>query len=640
MPVRFLSLVAAALLLATHTAHADNRLQQQRGLYHKAKAELEAGRADTWQANRSFLRDYPLSAYLAYDALTLRLQTAGNSEVEQFFIEHADLPQLRWMKLRWLRLQADRGNWELFFKHYSPQLNFTELDCLEGQGLLATGKRTEAFERAEKLWHSSQSQPNACDPVFAAWKDAGLRTPDQVWVRLFLAVQARNAGLAKFLSGEYSQPDVARLLTEVAAKPEKLQQTALFTRDSAENRDIVSLGLRRLIRNNTNLTLQLLNHYKTRLSFTDEQKRLLARDIGTLLAKRFDARGLAVMQEFDPAYSDPLVGEWHARLLLRLGRWSEAQKVIAALPADTAETLRWQYWHARSTQFARPDNQTSQEQFQKIAGERDFYSYLAADHSKQPYQLNHKPAAVDSKTLEQVRNSPNIQRALEFRVIGDELSAHREWQHASQGFNHDQLLAQARIAYEMNWFNPAIRNLGQAKYWDDLDIRFPMAYRDGLVREARAQGLHSSWVYAITRQESAFMPTIRSHAGAMGLMQLMPATATETARRYNIPLASPQAALNPDTNIKLGTAYLNHVMQQFSGNRILASAAYNAGPGRVRQWLREGGHLPYDVWIETIPFDETRQYVQNVLTYSVIYGQKLDAPAPLVEWHERELQKK
>lgn len=641
MRIHLLSLVATSLLLTlVLPAQADNRLQQQRSLYQKAKTELEAGRSETWLNNQAVLRDYPLSAYLAYDALTLRLPSASNSEVEGFFKEYPDLPQLRWMKLRWLRLLADRNEWPLFFKHYQPELNFNELDCLAGQGLLATGKHNEAFDLAEKLWLSSQSQPNACDPLFASWKDAGLRTEQLIWNRLFLAVQARNAGLAKYLAGEYSKPDTARLLSEVANKPETLQKTALFASNTMENRDIVSLGLRRLVRNNSALTLQLLNHYKTRLSFTAEQKRQLARDIGTLLAKRFDARGLQVMQEFDPEYSDPLVGEWHARLLLRLGRWNEAQKVIAALPEATATSLRWQYWQARSTQFASPASEEPQAQYQKIAGERDFYSYMAADHSQQPYQLNHRPAPVDPKTMEQVRNAPSIQRALEFHAIGDELSASREWHHASQLFTHAQLLAQARIAFEQNWFNPAIRNLGQAKYWDDLDIRFPMAYRDGLVREAKARGLHSSWVYAITRQESAFMPTIRSHAGAMGLMQLMPATAKETARRYNIPLASPQAVLNPDTNIKLGTAYLDQVMRQFSGNRILASAAYNAGPGRVRQWLRDSQHLPYDVWIETIPFDETRQYVQNVLTYSVIYGQKLETPAPLIEWHERDLQQK
>ena len=131
------------------------------------------------------------------------------------------------------------------------------------------------------------------------------------------------------------------------------------------------------------------------------------------------------------------------------------------------------------------------------------------------------------------------------------------------------------------------------------------------------------------------MPNIRSHAGALGLMQVMPATARETARRYNIPLRSNNQVLNPETNIMLGTAYLNQMMNQFHGNRILATAAYNAGPSRVQRWLENAEYLPYDIWIETIPFDETRQYVQNVLTYSVIYGQKLDMPTRLVEWHEQ-----
>lgn len=638
MRTGFISLVAGCLLAATaQPALADGRLQLQRTLYQKAKTELEAGRRDTWLNNQAALKDYPLASYLAYDELTLRLRTASDAEVEQFLEHNADLPQLRWLKLRWLRLLAERDQWPLFYRHYQPSLNFAELDCLSARGQLAAGKRAEAFAAAEKLWLSSQSQPNACDPLFSSWKDAGLRTQDMVWARLFLAVDARNQGLAQYLAREYIRPDAAQRLIDVAAKPEKLQQTGTFAHDTAENRAIVSLGLRRLMRSDSELTLKLLNHYKTRLAFTGEQKRMLARDIGTLLAKRFDARGLAVMAEFDPQVQEPLVGEWHARLLLRLGRWDEARNLINKLPEETASTLRWQYWQARSTEFAEPGNKAPKEQYTKLASERDFYAYMAADHSQQPYQLNHKPVPVDAALLERVRKSPLILRALEFHALGDTVAAQREWQHASQVFSHEEQLAQARIAYEMNWFNPAIRNLGQARYWDDLEIRFPMAYREGLLREARAQGLHSSWVYAITRQESAFMPGIRSHAGAMGLMQLMPATASETARRYNIPLASPQAALDPDTNIKLGTAYLNHVMQQFKGNRILASAAYNAGPGRVRQWLKDASHLPYDVWIETIPFDETRQYVQNVLTYSVIYGQKLDTPAPLVEWHEREL---
>ena len=162
-----------------------------------------------------------------------------------------------------------------------------------------------------------------------------------------------------------------------------------------------------------------------------------------------------------------------------------------------------------------------------------------------------------------------------------------------------------------------------------------MAHCSNFVIEAKIRSVQPSWMFAVTRQESAFMVQAKSHVGAMGLMQLMPATAKETAQRYGITLATPRSAVIPAINIQLGAAYLSQVLGQFNGNRVLASAAYNAGPGRVRQWLRDAKHLPYDVWVESIPFDETRLYVQNVLTYSVIYGEKLNTPMPLVEWHER-----
>lgn len=158
------------------------------------------------------------------------------------------------------------------------------------------------------------------------------------------------------------------------------------------------------------------------------------------------------------------------------------------------------------------------------------------------------------------------------------------------------------------------------------------------MQQARARQINSTWVYAITRQESAFMADARSHAGAMGLMQLMPATARETARQYDIPYSSTNDALIPERNIAIGTAYLSRLNGQFQGNRVLASAAYNAGPGRVRQWTRGMGSLPADVWVEAIPFDETRKYVQSVLSYAVIYGEKLGIKQSVMEQHERYLE--
>ncbi|HSX71323.1 MAG TPA: transglycosylase SLT domain-containing protein, partial [Pseudomonas sp.] len=361
----------------------------------------------------------------------------------------------------------------------------------------------------------------------------------------------------------------------------------------------------------------------------------IAREIGLTLAKRFDVRALQVMAQYDPELRDNTVSEWRARLLLRHGRWEDAYQLTSRLPAELGSTSRWRYWHARSLQLAKPEDQQALALYEQLAKERDFYGFLAADRIQAPYSLNNKPMAIDPQLMQKVRSTAGIRRALEFHDRGQIVDGRREWYHVSRLFSREELVAQAKLAFDRQWYFPAIRTISQAKYWDDLDIRFPMAHRSSLTQQAKVRGLHSSWVFAITRQESAFMADARSPVGAMGLMQLMPGTAKETARKFGIALGDPRQALVPEKNIQLGAAYLSQVHAQFNGNRVLASAAYNAGPGRVRQWLRGADHLAFDVWVENIPFDETRQYVQNVLSYSVIYGQKLGAPQPLVDWHER-----
>ncbi|EPN40795.1 lytic transglycosylase domain-containing protein, partial [Pseudomonas syringae] len=394
-------------------------------------------------------------------------------------------------------------------------------------------------------------------------------------------------------------------------------------------------GLRRLAKDDPQKALSMLDGYSATMHFSREEQVEIAKEIGLTLARRYDDRALEVMTKYDPELRDNTVTEWRLRLLLRLGRWEEAYELARRLPKDLAATNRWRYWEARSLELAQPNSPLIASLYKDVAKERDFYGFLAADRTQSPYQLNNKPLVLSQALINKVRNTPGVRRALEFHDRGEIVDGRREWYHVSRLFNRDEMVAQAKLAYDLKWYFPAIRTISQAQYWDDLDIRFPMAHRDTLVREAKVRGLHSSWVFAITRQESAFMDDARSGVGASGLMQLMPATAKETARKFSIPLSSPQQVLDPDTNIQLGAAYLSSVHAQFNGNRVLASAAYNAGPGRVRQWLKGANHLAFDVWVESIPFDETRQYVQNVLSYSVIYGQKLNSPQPLVDWHER-----
>lgn len=630
--------IVSCLLLAASTTSAVQAadLAQQRQYYDEAKRALAKGDKGPYLRHAQALRDYPLTPYLAYDELTARLKSASNEEIEDFLAKHGDLPQANWMKLRWLRWLAERGDWKTFVKYYDPKLNFTELDCLNGQYQLSHGQREQGFATTVKLWHVGKSQPAACDTLFGMWAAEGQLTEARRWERAKLAAQARNYPLANnMVQTLTSLGRQGRLLVDVAQKPELLDQPSRFTPVDEAMSDVVSLGLRRLARQDPQRAMQMLDDYARRMHFSPDEKVAIAREIGLALARRYDPRALDLMTRYDPELRDNTVSEWRMRLLLRLGRWEDAYALSKRLPQELASSNRWKYWQARSLELAQPKNPQVPPLYKAVARERDFYGFLAADRAQTPYQLNHKPLVLSRQLVDKVRNTPGIRRALEFHARGQIVDGRREWYYVSRHFSRDEMVAQARLAYEMRWYFPAIRTISQAQYWDDLDIRFPMAYRDTLVREAKVRGLHSSWVFAITRQESAFMEDARSGVGASGLMQLMPATARETARKFNIPLASQAQVLNPDKNIQLGAAYLSQVHSQFNGNRVLASAAYNAGPGRVRQWLRGANHLSFDVWVESIPFDETRQYVQNVLSYSVIYGQKLNSPQPLVDWHER-----
>ena len=620
---------------AVQAAHGAD-LTQQRQLYDQAKRALAKGDSGPYFQNSAALLSYPLTPYLAYDELTARLKSASNTEIEQFLAAHGDLPQANWMKLRWLRWLAERGDWATFAKYYDPKLNFTELDCLNGQYELQHNRKAEGYASAEKLWMVGKAQPAACDALFSQWAAAGQLTEQKRWQRVKLAAEARNYALATQLAnGLNTLGPQARLMIEVAQKPDMLSQPSRFAPASEAMSDAVGLGLRRLARQDPEKAASLLDTYATNMHFSRDEKVAIAREIGLTFARRYDSRGLDIMTQYDPELRDNTVTEWRLRLLLRLGRWEDAYQLTRKLPQDLATTSRWRYWQARSLELAEPKNPQALVLFKKVANERDFYGFLAADRAQTPYQLNNRPLMLSPQLIKKVRNTPGVQRALEFHDRGQVVDGRREWYYVSRLFSRDEMVAQAKLAYDLKWYFPAIRTISQAQYWDDLDIRFPMAHRDTLVREAKLRGLHSSWVFAITRQESAFMDDARSGVGASGLMQLMPATAKETARKFSIPLASPQQVLNPDKNIQLGAAYLSQVHGQFNGNRVLASAAYNAGPGRVRQWLKGANHLGFDVWIESIPFDETRQYVQNVLSYSVIYGQKLNAPQPVVDWHER-----
>ncbi len=231
-------------------------------------------------------------------------------------------------------------------------------------------------------------------------------------------------------------------------KPQLLSRTERFASGNTAMADVVSIGLRRLARQDPEKALGLLDSYARRMAFSAEEKVAIARQIGLTLARRFDSRALQVMAEYDPELRDNTVSEWRARLLLRLGRWDDAYALTSRFPEDLAKTNRWRYWRARSLELKEPNSPQAISLYAPVAKERDFYGFLSADRIQAPYKLNHQPLNLPPKVMQKVRNTAGIRRALEFHARGQIVDGRREWYHVSRLFNRDELVAQAQLAYQ------------------------------------------------------------------------------------------------------------------------------------------------------------------------------------------------
>lgn len=634
-------LLATSLLFISFFAQAG-KLETQRPLYDQAMSAIEKGDMSRYRQLESGLRDYPLYGYLVLADLNRNFATASDEQISVFLRTYGDLPFANRLKARWLERLAKQAKWTAFEQNYTAADKSAALDCQAAMYQWHNGDRIGAMQQAQALWTVGRSQPNACDALFERWQQAGGLNEDIVWQRIRLALLYRQDALARYLTKLMpTQKALAERFVDTATKPSLLRQAANYRVSASQPADkltdIATVSLRRMGRDDSSAALQIWPLYKD-LPYSEEDRLAITRDIGVRQARKIEPAALTFMATNDPLMKDDEISEWRIRLALRTRNWETARSLTQQMPESMSSQSRWRYWKLRSAQLASSNAGDLISEYKALAEERDFYGFLAAERSNQPYALNHVSAPVSDQQLEQVRQLNSTQRAYEFLGRGEVVNARREWYHAGDNFNRDQLMAQAKLAREMKWYFPAIRGISIAEYWDDLDIRFPMAYQEPIMQQARVRQINSTWVYAITRQESAFMADARSHAGAMGLMQLMPATARETAGQYDIPYGGNNDALIPERNIAIGTAYLSRLSGQFQGNRVLASAAYNAGPGRVRQWTRGMGSLPADVWVEAIPFDETRKYVQSVLSYAVIYGEKLGIKQSVMEQHERYLE--
>ena len=285
----------------------------------------------------------------------------------------------------------------------------------------------------------------------------------------------------------------------------------------------------------------------------------------------------------------------------------------------------WRYWQARA-QEKTGDTTLALKTYTALANEHNYHGFLAADHLSLPYALDGTPISRDSKELEALSKIPAVDRAHELYLLGMIVDARREWHAVTETLSPRQLELAAVLASSWGWHDRAILTAGRARHFSDLQLRFPIVFEKQVLQNARRNSIDPAWVFSILRQESAYMTDARSHAGALGLMQLMPRTARVEAKRLKLSLRNKHEILNVDKNIRLGTAHLKRVLEIHNGHMPLATAAYNAGSFRVRSWLPSAGNLPADIWIETVPFKETRNYVKKILATTAIFEKHLQKP--------------
>lgn len=634
---KFFCALTASFLLSS-CIQANPSLESQRTLYLSTLNALETGNQNDYINGLKQLQNYPLLPYLTFSEQSKLLPRLNAGEVEELLDQYQGTPLYNRLLLSWTSQLGQQQRWNSFLEFY-PRVKHpnARLNCFAARAALAQGDRASAFRQAEQLWNIGQSQNNACDPLFDTWVNEQGISRELAFDRFMKALEADNIGIARyaerFITREQDKAHVS-LIWSIYNSPETLQaQPSQLTRNTPHHRRLAMLAVNKLAPNDLEGSLRLWLSLTRSLSIPTEEQEAITVRHGVRYAKGFHANAPALLAQLDPNFNFPELTEWRIRLALTEQNWTTVSQLIQRLPEHLKDTPRWQYWQMVSQ--VRLNQRPTPDLIQTLVADRSFYGFIAAEMQGKPFSINHQPKQASAAEIERIRNLPAMQRIHELYQLGFEDLARSEWNHVTAHLSDHELHIAAHLFKSWGWYFQGIRGAIASDRWDDLELRFPAPHARLFADATREFNIHPAWALAVTRQESAFQNVARSGAGARGLMQLMPATARETARRFEIPLDDLERLNEPDTNIRLGSAYLSQMLGFFNGNRVHATAAYNAGPGRVRQWLSARGHLPLDIWVETIPFDETRQYVQNVLTFGVIYAEMHNYTASVLSQEEQ-----
>ncbi len=570
-------------------------------------------------AQGHLLEDYPQFWYLQ-----ATLKSVDPAAVARFLKQYPDSPLSARLRADWLRHLADQQDWRAFGAEY-PALTEpnAELACANLRGRLATGAAESAERRAEittearSAWLNAKGSHDLCNDLVDALEAANALTQDDLWQRMRVLLANNFVSAAKHVNTllPSSQALAEKALGAAAQNPQRFLDKHTVNVKTRAGRELTLYALARLARGDAVAAVDAWSGKQD--AFSEAERNYMWALLGFRGAQDHESNALIWFRQ---AGSAPLTEEqaaWRVRAALRQADWNEVLLTIGNMAAAQAEEPAWRYWKARALQATKEGAQ-AHALFMELSKQVNFYGVLAREelgpvlsNPQEPW----KPAEAEVGALE---NKIGLQRALTLFRLGLTEEAREEWRYALRGFDDKQLLTAAEIARRANWYDRMISAADRTTSMHDFSMRYPVPYRDALSAGARAQQLDEAWVFGLVRQESRFIADARSSAGAMGLMQLMPATARWVAQRMGLGKFSSAEIRTVETNATLGSYYLKHVLDEL-GHPVLATAAYNAGPNRARRWM---GEKPLEgaIYAETIPFSETRDYVKKVMANASIYA--------------------
>jgi soluble lytic murein transglycosylase len=606
-------------LLTTSIHAADSELEQFKVAWDAARR----GDHSSFNQIKTTLQDYVLYPYLQYEDYRNRRAMVPVDEMSEFLESYEGWAFSPGLKSAWLKSLAKKGRWADLVEH-SEVTSDTVLHCQRLRGQIILKQTGGVVAEAQRLWAVGKSQPDECDPVFA-WLIKNDGIPQSLaWERIQLAMEAGNRSLTNYLA-RFVTRDQRGWLEDwqklSRSGYSRLEQTRRWP-DNETTRMITVVALQRLARKDAGLAAKKLDLLDGHFNWGNERKSALLRDIALYSAVGLEDGTASQMARVPVVFRDSQLMEWWARFLLSEQDWSGLVTVIGQMPEDTRNNDRWQYWMAqadlRSGKVKAPS-----EPLQELATKANYYGFLAADELGLTYNICPGQPDIDPAQIDRLADITGFQRALELRKAELDNWAIGEWSLATRRLPTSELKVAAALANREGWHDRAIFALGNSGDLNFYEWRFPLIFEADIKREAAANKLDPAWVYGTIRSESAMVETARSSANALGLMQVTPATGKRVAKQHGLVWQGSSQLKTATGNLPIGTAFMGDLLQDFRHNPVLVSGSYNAGPNAVNRWLDTRPLGEAAIWIETLPYFETRDYIPRVLAFTTLYDWRL-----------------